>query len=215
MAVERKRRAYNSERRSRQAAETRKQILGAAQELFGARGYAAVSVEEIAAAAGVAVATVYAAGGKRELLDEVIEEVVTAGTGTPVGISPQGPGMSELTDIDELVRLHVANIRALKQRGARAHSALWRAASSDPEVALLWTRFLERLYAGQLNLTGRLSELGALRADLDPGSAADILQALARPEAYDALVLDRGWSLDRWAAYLEDTIRRLLLETPA
>jgi AcrR family transcriptional regulator len=183
----------------------------AAQDLFGQRGYAGVSVEDIAARAGVAAATVYAAGGKRELLDAVIEQVVTAGTGVPVGADPDGPKFWEINDVDELIRVHVANIEALKRRGAAAHSALWRAASSDPEVAALWTRFVRRMYGGQMALTTRLSELGALRRDLDPRSAADILQALARPETYDAMVLERGWTIERWIDYLEDAIRRLLL----
>jgi len=205
------RRPYNSVRRARQAAQTRAQIVRAAQDLFGQQGYAAVSVDDIAARAGVSAATVFAAGGKRELLDAVIEEVVTAGTGTPVGADPGGPKLSEITDVDELISMHVANIRALKRRGAAAHSALWRAAASDPEVAELWRRFVRRMYAGQLALTTQLRELDALRHDLDPRSAADILQALARPETYDAMVLERGWTLERWCAYLEDAIRRLLL----
>jgi AcrR family transcriptional regulator len=204
-------RTYNSERRTLQAAETRRQIVQAARYLFAQRGYAAVSVEEIAARAGVAPATVYAAGGKRDLLEQVIEAVVTVGTGRPVGISPDTPPLRAIGDVDEVIRVHVGNMRALKERGAAAHSVLWRAATSDVDAARIWNEFVKTMYAGQLSLTTRLQELGALRPDLDPRGAADIIQALARPEAYDAIVVERGWSLDRWAAFMEDAIRRLLL----
>ena len=143
MAVKRKAllepRPYNSERRTRQAAETRAQILTAAQQLFGKRGYAATTVEDIAERAGVAAPTVYAAGGKRELLEQVIEDVVTAGLGTPVGAGVDSPRLADLDDVDSVIAHHLANIRALKHRGASAHSVLWRAATTDaePPIAVL------------------------------------------------------------------------------
>jgi AcrR family transcriptional regulator len=204
-------RPYNSERRARQAVQTRRQMQDAAARLFARHGYSAVSVEDVAREAGVAPATVYAAGGKRELLAQIIDDVVTVGTGRPVGADPDGPELRDLDDPDAVIRLHVANVRALKGRGARAHSVLWRAAASDSQAAAIWRAFLQRVRRGQLDLTRRLHELGALRPDLDPETAADVVLSIMRPEAYDALVVERGWSLERWCAYLEDTLRRLLL----
>src|SRR4030081_1441666 len=52
-------RRYESPRRREQAAETRRQILGAAQRLFEERGYAATTMAAIAGEAGVALKTVY------------------------------------------------------------------------------------------------------------------------------------------------------------
>src|SRR5205807_7363455 len=54
-------RAYNSPRRQEQAASTRSSILDAAQRLFEEHGYAATTMEAIAAEAGVALKTVYVA----------------------------------------------------------------------------------------------------------------------------------------------------------
>src|SRR5512140_1350098 len=53
------RRQYDSPLRREQAAETRRQILAAADRLFERDGYAGTSVAAIAAEAGVAVKTVY------------------------------------------------------------------------------------------------------------------------------------------------------------
>jgi len=66
MAVKRE---YDSSRRQRQAAQTRADTLAAARRLFAERGYAATTIEAIAAAAEVSEATVYAGfGSKRGLL---------------------------------------------------------------------------------------------------------------------------------------------------
>src|ERR671939_1634687 len=54
-------RAYDSPRRRAQAAATRRDILEAARRLFERRGYAATTMEAIAAEAGVALKTVYVA----------------------------------------------------------------------------------------------------------------------------------------------------------
>src|SRR5215467_5391963 len=55
------RRRYESPRRKEQAAETRRQILRAAQHLFERQGYAATSMAAIAADADVSLKTVYLA----------------------------------------------------------------------------------------------------------------------------------------------------------
>src|SRR5919112_1777938 len=52
-------RPYHSPRRQEQAAATRRSILDAAARLFERDGYAATTMEAIAAAAGVALKTVY------------------------------------------------------------------------------------------------------------------------------------------------------------
>src|SRR4051794_14401270 len=54
-------RRYDSTRRREQAQENRRRILAAAHELFVTKGYGSTTIAEVAAAAGVAVETVYAA----------------------------------------------------------------------------------------------------------------------------------------------------------
>lgn len=207
------RRGYRSDRRRQQAAATRRDIHAAAEELFATRGYAAVSVEEVAALAGVAPATVYAAGGKKALLQELITAALTAGRGgEPVGVDPDGPALADLDDVDAVIRLHVRNIRALKERGWRLHSVLWRAAVSDPDAAAMWERFKGGVQRGQEDLTRRLRELGALRADLGVEDAARVYGMVVRPEAFEWATVENGWDLDRWQAFAEDAAHRLLLE---
>ena len=54
-------RPYNSPRRQEQAAATRRAILESAQRLFEQHGYAATTMDAIAAETGVALKTVYSA----------------------------------------------------------------------------------------------------------------------------------------------------------
>ncbi|WAJ33842.1 helix-turn-helix domain containing protein [Arthrobacter sp. FX8] len=71
--MERKiKRQYDSRRRREQAAETRRTIIAAANELFIAQGYGQTTIKQVAARAGVSVETVYATfGTKASLLRHV------------------------------------------------------------------------------------------------------------------------------------------------
>jgi len=61
-------RPYHSARRREQADETRRRIIGAAQDLFVTQGYGRTTIAEVAREAGVAVETVYAAYGNKATL---------------------------------------------------------------------------------------------------------------------------------------------------
>ena len=68
---------YHSPLRARQAAETRKTVLGAATRLFTERGWAGTTLAAVAAEAGTAVETVYAAfGSKSGLLIAAIDVAI-------------------------------------------------------------------------------------------------------------------------------------------
>src|SRR3954464_8486819 len=81
-------RAYEPRLRPERAEVTRLAIAAAAGRLFAERGYAATSIEEIAAAAGVGRATVFSSvGGKPELLKEAYRFAVRgpANASIPLG----------------------------------------------------------------------------------------------------------------------------------
>src|SRR6187549_3153545 len=68
---------YHSPLRAKQAAETRQAIVNAAIALFGERGWAATSLPMIAAEAGTAVDTIYAAfGTKSGLLMAAVDRAI-------------------------------------------------------------------------------------------------------------------------------------------
>ena len=59
-----------------------------------------------------------------------------------------------------------------------------------------------------------LQKSGRLRAGLTANEAIDLIWSLSGPESYIELVLERGWTADRYEAWLGEALCTLLL-TPA
>ena len=72
-------RTYRSDRRAEQATQTRRRVLAAATGLFERQGYAATTVRQVAADAGVAVQTVEASFGSKPRLLKACIDVAIAG----------------------------------------------------------------------------------------------------------------------------------------
>jgi hypothetical protein len=56
-----------------------------------------------------------------------------------------------------------------------------------------------------------LARDGPLRAGLTPEAAADTIWALASPEVHHLLTVDAGWSQERFAEWLADSLIATLL----
>jgi AcrR family transcriptional regulator len=194
--------------RQRQAAETKRQIVRAARRLFVASGYAGTTVEQIAAEAGVAVATVYKAFGTkaavaRELNDLIDEEADTA--------SLAGQIEAE-TDPAKLIGLAVAQLRAQHERCGDIITAIRSGAAVDTALAEVWAEGTRRYDEGMRQLAGKLRVHGALRPDLDAVQAAGLLSVLCSTEAFTAVTARHGWTADQWEAWTAGALRRLLLQ---
>ncbi len=70
-------------------------------------------------------------------------------------------------------------------------------------------------YRGYLAVTRRLSDLGALRSELTPTGAADVLYALGSPFTHHLLRRHRRWSSRRYRAWLLTSLTEQLLHVPA
>src|SRR5215813_2309798 len=102
-----KTRSYNSTRRTRQAAQTRAEILTAAIELFGEHGWAGTTLAAIAERADVAVETIYSGfRSKKGLLRAALDVAVVGDTeAIPFSERPEAKALAEGTR-DQ--RLHAA-----------------------------------------------------------------------------------------------------------
>lgn len=188
-------------------------ILDAARDLFVERGYAATTIESLAARAGVSPETIYAAfGNKRTLLTQLID-VSIAGDDAPVPILERGwvREMREESDPRRRLRILARNGRLILERTAPVDEVLRGGAAADPEIASLWERRKAQRFAGQRELLRIVMKGSSLRRGLTTQAAADVLYAIGSPETYRLLVFDRGWSAERFERWYLETLTRLLL----
>ena len=199
-------------RRQVAAEQTQHAIVEAAARLFAENCYQQASIVQIAAAAGVAVQTVYnSIGGKRELLSRVLD-FAAAGDRAPEPVPGFMRRMAEAESdprriIDQLVHFWEDALA----RTAPVFRILREAAVVDADVAAL-----ERKRAAQrLRNYGQAAELlaarGALRSGLTRDAAAATIFAIGHPETYRALVIDGDWDAHRWADWARDSLHNALL----
>jgi AcrR family transcriptional regulator len=182
--------------------------------LFVAKGFDATSIAEVAAAAGVARPTVLAAfGSKAALLKAVLDEAL-AGDDEPVPIRDRpwfAPVWRALT-AREVMTAYADVCLLISSRAAHVVEALRRASDSSPELAELWQGWLRGRRAGAEMVVRRQVVLDALRPDLTPETAGDVLWTLNDPDLYMSLVTLRGWPVDRFRTWLAGTMAHLLLD---
>jgi AcrR family transcriptional regulator len=206
-------RSYHSPRRAEQAAQTRRAVLAAARELFASNGYAATTVAEIAREARVAVDTVYTTVGRKPaLLREVLESAIS---GSDAAVPPMQreyvARVQAATSARDKITAYVAGLVEIQSRLAPVFLALRDAAGSDAESAALWKEIADRRATNMRQFAANLRGTGELRADLTDDDVADIVWSMNGTEYWVLLVGDRGWSPERFAAYLIDAWSRLLL----
>ncbi len=177
--------------RKEKATATRRRIVEAALEAFAQRGYAASTVESVAADAGVAVQTVYFVfRTKGELLQAVYEHVVLGPERIPPHLSTWWRAVEAEPNVEQAVRLLVEGTSELLDRAA----PLVRTVLGD-ETAREAYDYNEGLRRdGNEVLVHILAAKHPLRSGVTPHRARDILLLLTGPQIYVQLNRDLKWS---------------------
>ena len=206
-------RRYESPRRRQQAADTRRDILEAAQRLFEQQGYAATTMAAIAAEAGVSLKTVYLAVETKSNLLRALWHLLLRGDEDDVPISERQRYRDDLAEPDpeRQLRLNARNARAVKERAGALMGVIRSAAPSDPELGALWSRIQSDFYDNQRPFVESLQAKNALRPGLDVTRGTDILWTLNHPDVWLLLVGERGWTPEQWEQWFGDTICEQLL----
>jgi AcrR family transcriptional regulator len=184
---------------------TRGRILDAAARLLRERGYAATTITAVAESAGVAVPTVYKAFGSKPELFKQAYDYALAGDDheVPIGEREEVRAILELRDPREAVFAYARLVARTSARIGPLLSALSRAADSEPRLAVLASLIDEERRRGNAAFAAHLAELGV------PDSAAriaDLLWLFTAPDPHRRLVLERGWDLDAFSAWLGEVL---------
>jgi AcrR family transcriptional regulator len=204
---------YASPLRAAQAQATRRAIVDAAAQLFIKRGYGATTMEAIAAQAGVSRKTVFTSvGGKAQALKVAIDWAIT-GDDEPVPLMerPEVQAQRQEPDVHRLLARYATMVREVNSRTAPLLAVLQAAAGLDENIRALADQLRAQRLTGMQALAAELNGRSALRKDLTPDMAADILWLLNDPTVYHRLVLEQHWPPHRYESWLTDTLVRLLI----
>jgi AcrR family transcriptional regulator len=195
-------RRYDSSRRQEQSAETRRRIIGAARELFIRRGYGQATIAQIAETAGVAVETVYAQFRNKAALLRQVWFVDLVGDEDEVPLFDRAEMQSILAEpnLRELISKHAAFVTRTNRRMAPLVDVLIGAAASEAGAVRMLTEWAERrvdVATKSARAAVRTGQLTIPEAD-----CRDILYATMDGALWRRLVVERGWSDQRYAEWL-------------
>ncbi|MGQ0576154.1 MAG: TetR/AcrR family transcriptional regulator [Pseudonocardia sp.] len=200
--AERVKRRYDSSRRQEQARENRRRVVEAARALFVEQGYGGTTIADVAAAAGVAVETVYAAFGNKPALLHHAWDVAVGGDDQDVHLLDRPEMQAVLAEPDLVTRLgRFAEVNtAVMRRTAPLRLAVQQAAWTEPAAAAL----LAEIDRARLDSMGTHVRAAAATGQLavPEQECRDVLFATTDGTLWRTLVGQRGWSDQRYAAWL-------------
>lgn len=205
-------RKYDNSRRRADAEARQRRIVDAATDLFVEQGFSATSIEQIAAAADVSAPTIYATfGSKSGVLARAID-VALVGDYSDVPVVDRILSLIEESGTQELRQFAAVAqfIRTVNERVAPLIRVMEQAASTDPALQKLRTRLVGAIRtdcAPVIEKYWRTSLVPGLSAD----EAADAMATMMSPTVYSMLIVDMGWSPDRYQEWLAHALPQLLL----
>jgi AcrR family transcriptional regulator len=206
---------YASEVRDEQARRTRRAIVTAALELFQAQGYAATTIDGIAAAAHVSRRTVFnSVGGKAALLKLALDWAIV-GDDEPIAMAdrPAIKAIQAESDPRKGLMLWVQTVTEVAARTAPLGEVLTAAADCDPAAADLLAEASRGRMFGATAFIQYLVSLDGLAAGLTEQHAADLCWALMDGHLFRLLVVERGWSTADFIRWLSDSLAAVLLRS--
>jgi AcrR family transcriptional regulator len=184
---------------------TKAQVASAARALFAAQGYVGTTIAAIAEAADIPAPTIYSAfGGKAAILKAIA-------WGVAGGLDVDRTHEEALAQPDPRDGLRMAaNLQ--RRQFEQMYDVIdiyQEAARTDPDIAQdTRTIAANRERAFRRHLEAIAAHL-APRVSVDDGVA--IYVALVLPEVYRTLVIERGWTADRYEDWLADALTTQLL----
>ncbi len=210
-------RRYDNSRREAQVLATKRQVVKAAKQLFIERGFLTTSIDAIAAAADIPVATVYRLFGSKVAILTAVLDTSFVGDDEPVAM-PDRSVVTEAfaaTDPNLMLDTFATLARDVHERSGALHLVLRTAAGADAAAAALLMETNRQRLEGQSNIARSLASRHVLADGLSEDDAIDIIYTLMSPDVHRLLAQERGWTPDRYERWLAAALKTLLLRRTA
>jgi len=157
--------------------------------------------------------TIYAVfGNKRTILTNLVD-ISVGGDPRPIPLLQRNGPQAVLQEIDPARVLHLfaQDISGILERVAPIFEIIRMAAKTEPDIADLLENLLAQRLHNLAAVTHHLEALGSLREGIDQSQATETIWVITSPEVFSLLLIDRGWTKERYVHWLSDTLVRLLL----
>ena len=214
MNAEAVKRRYDATRRQAQSRQLRLEVATAARDLFIEQGFAATTIGDVAAAAGVSQQFIYAAfGGKRGLLGKVVDwTLVGDDEPIPMAQRPAITAIQQERTVAGKCALHARHVRTLAPRVSALIQMLRAAADAEADARAIYDAGEQQRHVGATLFVSNLRTAGELRGGLSEAQAADAIWALTPDILWTALVTRRGWTADEFELWYAGQVAAAVLE---
>ena len=195
-------RQYDSSRRQAQACETRRVILRAAHDLFVEQGYARTTITDIARTAGVSPETIYASFKNKATVLARVWDVTVGGDDQEVIFHerPEIQAIRAEPDLAKRLMMHARMSTATARRMAPFALAVRAAAGAEPSAAEMLAEMGRQRYEGMGVMAREAAATGQLA--VSEQECRDIIWSMTDGTLWHELVVERGWSDERYAEWL-------------
>lgn len=204
-------RQYASELRSRSADATKVRVLNAAKELFASHGIDGVTIARIAERAGVAVATVYALYKSKEGILRALMRTALFGSQFQNALAK----LEGVTDPVKLIALSAHVARAIYENESIELGLIRGASAFSPALRKMEQEFETMRFEMQERRIDLLFIQSKQRSGLQLNEARRVLWMYTSRDVYRMLVIEGGWTPERYQQWLSDTLVQALVSVEA
>lgn len=205
-------RAYRSDHRRRQAAETRRRVVEAALELFGRQGYAATTFADVAGQAGVSIQTVQKHGPKTALLRAAVELAAFGVEGeADLFDTDLGRALLEIEDPDTLAVAVGDAMLSINAPTAAVWTAFVGVAYGDPDLRSFQLEFLGLVRSQVRRFLEYVDGRGWLRRDVGVDELVESFCVVTSVESYSRFVLLDARPPQEYCSFVARTVRATIL----
>src|SRR4051812_22209221 len=207
------RRAYNAPGRAAAAAQTRETIVRAAKEAFEERGWAATTIQSVAASASVSPKTVEALFGTKAALLKTVVDFAIRGDLLDLTVNQRerAAAIEAAENATAMLDLHASHVRTIQARTARIARAVEVAAPTDSHVAELWSQMTANRLSGVRWATRAYMSKAGADARIKRTDVENTFWLALYWGTFRSLTEQRGLTAHQFERWLRGYYRRMLL----